>query len=212
MINDELEILLDRYIKGELNFTEYRQQRVQLLKEFIEEKKTDVTIPKNIGNIKPEPAVSSRSNSFNVPTIERDEPLSPARRLQITIVAGLIGLAIAAWLLSQNANINETEEILANAVKEKKSIAITNEPFIEAFIAEDVWDSESLSNFLLAWQNLSSERKELAKKSTSFKQMHKELKQKMNTASRLKNIGDKEAEKQEQLLIWFATQMSIGAV
>ena len=70
-------------------------------------------------------------------------------------------------------------------------------------------DSESLSDFVVKWQKLSRDQQLQARKSKIFIKLNAELQQRILEIRALKASKNRRAEKQENLLIWFATELSI---
>ncbi len=205
-INTKLENLLDEYIHGEISFSVYRQQRLQLVREFTNGYPMDTTIPRQIQGSQNLSQNNDQAAQFKVPTIPQEQNKSPFLTLVGLLV--LIAFAVATWYSSQNPTQTDTQA--TPATPPKPAVTPVDETFIEDFLRADAWDTQSLSDFLMLWQQLPEAERRAARESQSFQRLKAKIKQQMQDILQQEKAGDKDVVRQEKLLLWFATELSIG--
>lgn len=207
MINTELELLLNKHIQGEISFAAYREKRKQLIQEFISnysEDSENITDFDTTQNIKP---ISEPKSSLEIPVLTKKATSHNLNYTKLIVLGALVVLAGLAFIFGKTPETNSDNTLLEkNDVSQPQIKNIQTEPFIDEFLLSNDWDTESLSNFLVTWQELDSEKRILARKSTGFKKVAEKLNEELST---LKHQDPKDAQRKEKLLKWFATQLAI---
>jgi len=214
----DLEEILNRYINEEISFLTYRERRAQYIYNFVgSEYRADDTIPLSMVKQRDiqENIAEKIKNSINLDLSEEsDQETSSNPTKQIAVIGLLVIVAVATWYFSTDTSNTKTpiaqpvSQPNINIEKEKVSVDLENE-FILNFISRDQWDSNTLSEFLVKWQELSQSTRKQIKRSQSFIRLKNSLRLRIQEQKALQNIENKKAERQENLLIWFASQLTV---
>ncbi|MDX1810838.1 MAG: hypothetical protein R3240_02755 [Gammaproteobacteria bacterium] len=216
IINEELEELLSSYMQGDIDIHAFRQGRHTLIESFAN---SDITEPEQrpdvetTQSIKPlhlenNPEADDLSKVFNVPVINKQDSNKISKNIIILAIGGVVLLGTAFTLWQNSTDTPTPVEKFKVAPKNAEPKVIATEPFINEFLIQNDWSSESLSDFLVTWQDMSMEEQALARQSEGFKKVEEGLKTHYQSLQNLKNSKDKS--RQENLLSWFSHQMSIS--
>jgi len=213
-----LEIILNDHITGNLTFAAYRQKRALFINGYIKHcgqdntLRKDDTLRKNTV-IKP----AQHSSAKQGPTASLTTPESNSPLLKFFAIIALISIAGGAWYFSSLPV--ETETLTKTSIQRissenmvsqtEKNTNQANELFIFKFIEKDRWDTSSLSDFLVQWQSLSRKQQSAIRGGVNFTQLSTTLRKRVNEQRALNEV-DKNAKRQESLLIWFSVQLSIS--
>jgi len=217
----QLEKILHDHMMGQLPLAAYRQKRARYIKRYIEDCEKDNTLRRtNYPNSTQQyngqqQASPAQPSDLSIPKVVNKEPGVASALIKFFLIILLIGGAAAVWYLSQNSKqqiqiepelINPLQtEINEPAINLEQSIGL----FVFKFIENDKWDTNSLSDFLVKWKALTRKQQSDLRKSASFLQLSTMLRERVIEQRGLKEI-DKNAEKQESLLLWFSSQLSIS--
>ena len=221
----ELENLLNEYINEDISFLVYRERRAQYINEFVSSGLLpDDTIPlSTTDQYKIQNAVLEEVRNSSLDTSKLSVGSSGGIAAKQYLMLGvLILIAALAWYYStqmetqqptQSNNQNSVSPIeKQDTAPEKISPTKNNsdKAFIIHFVNRDKWDSDSLSEFLVKWQKLSRLEKKKVKQSQSFIRLKNSLRLRILEQKALQSGENKEAQRQENLLNWFATELSIN--
>lgn len=207
------EKLLEQFMFGEMNIKEYRNERAKLVQEIVFDPniKTSTEVDVNLSNNQTQ--IKNTKSTFEVPTINSQPSGLSDTTWKILIIIILLVTGITSWYYSEpendKNNINAKVSSESNKVGSEKTI-IKDEPFILAFNQNESWDTESISNFLVQWQSLSRTQQSLARQSDSFSELKQLLQDKIQQQRKATKENNTPATRKENLLIWFASQLSIG--
>ncbi len=228
---NSLEDNLNKYINGTISFLTYRERRTQYINDFVDSGHLpDDTIPLFDAEQEKIRAALQQKIRENTPidtsTYTIQNNMSPHSTKQYIGLGVLIIAAVFAWYYSstlpentskKNDEINTpttTQTQLENptiaAPETKKESRPNEKKFIINFLTMDKWDSETLSEFLVKWQALSRNQKKQTKQSQSFVRLKNSLRLRILEQQALQSTKNKSAERQENLLIWFASQLSVA--
>ena len=222
---NELEDNLNDYINGSISFLTYREKRSHYINNFVDSGYLpDDTIPlNNIEKQQIKDAVREKikqnepldSSSFTL----KQEINSQSATQYFGLAALIIAAAVTWYFSSQIPQTNTEADTQSNVDKELISKSSKNgqtenidpyeQKFIANFIQMDKWDSDTLSEFLVKWQALSRTQKKQTKQSQSFIRLKSSLRLRILEQQALQSTKNKTAESQENLLIWFASQLSV---
>jgi len=211
------EKLLEKLIFGDINITEYRNERAKLVQKIIyDPNKADIKPQVNVDLSKDQTQIINKKTDFQVPTLKK-QPIGLSSSIwKILIIILLIIAATMSWYFSESEHFKSaiSEKIIQgnNIEGSSQKTTIIDEPFILNFNQTKSWDSESVSNFLVQWQSLSRTQQSLARQSDSFSELNTILQEKIQQQRNANKDIDKNktATREENLLIWFASQLSIG--
>lgn len=200
---------------GKMNIKEYRNERAKLVLELMyDPNNTEVTSQIEVNLPKDQTQIKTNKTNFKVPTIKKQPSGVSSSIWKLLLIISFIATAIVAWYFStsekrnivskEKARLENTAEVI------KHQASIKDEPFILAFNKNNSWNTESISNFLVQWQSLSLTQQELAKQSNSFSDLRDVLQEKIIKQRKLNNENNETTTREENLLIWFASQLSIG--
>jgi len=206
------EKLLEEYMYGDMTTNEYRKERAKLVQELIislNKIERPSTIEVNLDNN--QTRIRGNKPSFQVPTIKKQPSGIFNAIWKVLLIGVLIATAVISWYFSTTGKneISNDKKIILESNKDeiKQQSTIKDEPFILAFIQNNSWNTESISNFLVQWQSLSRTQQSLARQSDSFSELSNILQEKIQQQ---RKINNKPTTREENLLIWFASQLSIG--
>ena len=219
---NELEDNLNDYINGTINFLTYRQRRTQYINSFVDSGYLpDDTIPLNdaeqqqIKDAVRQKIKDTAPLDTSTYTIEQSIPTH-----NTTQYIGLVVLIIAAifvWYYSTSTSehTQKPSPVQSNQTEQTKTSNTQNQithdkKFVINFLKMDNWNSETLSEFLVKWQALSRTQKKQTKQSQSFIRLKNSLRLRILEQQALQSTKNKAAERQENLLIWFASQISVS--
>ena len=229
----ELEDNLNAYMNGSISFLTYRERRAGLIKHFVDSAYLpDDTIPLNhINQSQIKNAVLEEINkkdSLDTNKLSINNNVSEIATKQYIGLAVLVVIAALTWYFStldssntsnsssNNSQLNNNvaqESLTSSTEKSPKPDSATNKnydkKFVKNFLAMDQWNSDTLSEFLVKWQALSRLEKKQTKQSQSFIRLKNSLRLRILEQQALQSVKNKKAERQENLLIWFASQLSI---
>lgn len=214
-VNSELEKLLEDYSEGLINFTMYRTQRMHLIRRYVRESDTQKSHAFDNDTTQTIKPIQIEDNTFEIPTIQIEEKSTFNQVVPLAGIAALVTLAFVVWYFSfSDSGQMSADDVATLSVENSNNLEepIVNEPFIEDFLHSDKWNSESLSNFLLLWQDLSKSQQESARKSEVFLRLGDSIKQQMQVVIKQKEAGNADTSRQEKLLIWFATELSLSVM
>ena len=216
---DELENNLNEYISGKISFLTYRERRAYYINKFVESGFIpDDTIPLN------HPEQQQIKNAV-LSEINHSQKLNPAdltikggpssiAKKQYFALAVMILLAVGAWYYSGKLTPPDTEKAQVTEHQTPESLPTTDiseYKFILDFVKMDQWNSDTLSDFLVKWQALSRLEKKKAKQSQAFIRLKNSLRLRIKEQQALQSTSNnKAAERQENLLIWFASQLAVS--
>ena len=206
------EKLLEEYMYGDMTTNEYRKERAKLVQELIislNKIERPSTIEVNLDNN--QTRIRGNKPAFQVPTIKKQPSGIFNAIWKVLLIGVLIATAVISWYFSTTGinEISNDKKIILESNKDeiKQQSTIKDEPFILAFIQNNSWNTESISNFLVQWQSLSRTQQSLARQSDSFSELSNILQEKIQQQ---RKINNKPTTREENLLIWFASQLSIG--
>ena len=214
----QLETILNELMKGHLTLAAYRQKRARYIHEFMQSCEKDNT--QRMTQIKRPVAadVSSQPNTqpLSIPKVVNQQSSLFSQVVRVMLVVAIIGVGATTWYFSSQLNteaeISTVEEALqssSNSLENDENIEQTVGLFVFKFLAKDQWNSNALSDFLVQWQALSRKQQNTLRKTPSFIQLRDTLRQRINEQQALQ-ATDSRAKQQENLLIWFSTQLSIS--
>ncbi len=219
LTNSELEKLLHNHMRGVENFVSYRQKRLLLIRAFVNKVSSDITIPQNNSKDRPDDPLEStiRKSEFEIPKLASEEKSSFSKLVTLIALCVLIAIAGATWKMSESSKLDtehadssHSTESSGKAPQNTLIAPIANEYFLDEFLSLKNWDSETLSNFLMQWQALPKARRSALRQTPTFIAIGEEIKQRMQTISTQKNITSNKQQRVKKLLLWFATELSLG--
>jgi len=221
---NELEDNLNDFINGSISFLTYRDRRTGFINRFVDSGYLpDDTIPLN--NTEQQHLKKTINEKIKqekrLKASDLDIHLNNSPRVtskQYIILGILIITAASTWYYStttptsDNVSIKKETSGITEA-QTTKSTETTNksieQKFIINFLKMDQWNSETLSDFLVKWQALSRLDKKEIKQTQSFIRLKNSLRLRILEQRALQATQKKAAERQENLLVWFASQLSI---
>lgn len=211
-----LESILNELMKGHLTLAAYRQKRARYIQEFMQSCEKDNT--QRLTKIK-RPAVTSHQPSpqpLSIPKVVNNQSSLLTLVVKFMLLAALISAGVTAWYFSskpstqsESGHIEEILPSISSTTEDEENIEQTVGLFIFKFLSKDQWNSNALSDFLVQWQALSRKQQNTLRKTPSFIQFRDTLRQRINEQRALR-ATDSRAKQQENLLIWFSTQLSIS--
>ena len=209
------ENLLDQYMFGNMNIKEYRNEREKLVQELVfDPNNLEATPQIEVNFAKDQTQIRTNKPAFQVPTIKKQPSGISSSIWKVLLISLLIVTAIIAWYFSTTGKIEmgvkEKGALENNTEVIKHQSSIKDEPFILAFNKNNTWDTESISNFLVQWQSLSRAQQDLARQSDSFSDLKSVLQAKILQQRNTAKENNEPTSRKENLLIWFASQLSIG--
>ncbi|MDH5257420.1 MAG: hypothetical protein OEX07_05415 [Gammaproteobacteria bacterium] len=234
---NELEDNLNEYINGSISFLTYRERRSNYINNFVDSGYLpDDTIPLNsmeqqqIKNAVREEM--QKSKPLDTSTYSITGGTNSVAKKQYLGLAVLIIIATVTWYYSSQLPVrqphdttstgnnikqldsskNENNSKISEDKKDNKTISAPNaddQAFVINFIEMDKWNSQTLSDFLVKWQSLSRLEKKKTRQSQSFIRLKNSLRLRILEQQALQATTNKAAQRQENLLIWFASQLSI---
>ena len=212
------EKLLEQLMFGELDIHDYRRQREELINNILKSSEaiTETDFNSITQKIKRQTNAQNNKSSLQIPTIQKQSESSTTPTWKIIGILVLISVAIISWYFSDQNNADTTQlesqngNPLQTIKNSDKQASLMDEPFILAFNNINNWDTETISNFLVQWQSLSRTQQSMARKTESFIELSKILKEKISYERKLNAEKKQPASRKENLLIWFASQLSIG--
>ncbi|MDH3326151.1 MAG: hypothetical protein OEM38_05460 [Gammaproteobacteria bacterium] len=217
---NELEDNLNDYISGTISFLSYRERRSNYINSFVNSGYLpDDTIPLNsIEQQQIKETVSQRiknNNSLDTTKLTLRNGTSDNTKKQYIGLIILITIAAATWYYSTklpapSSTATATTTLTENKAPDTPAAVTFDRPFVVNFVKMDKWSSETSSDFLIKWQALSRTEKKQTKQSQSFIRLKNSLRLRILEQQALQNTKNKQAERQENLLIWFASQLSIA--
>jgi len=212
MSSIQFEKQLEKYIVGEIDFLSYRRTRRELIQLMTNSgKDQDVTIPKSMDlaqSLEDKTRTYKKKPELEIPQISTEKSQVSSAIKQYLVIALLAIAGGISWYISEKTNVLES-----TADKSSKSAInpdSSTESFIKTFNKLDTWDSESMSDFLVQWQALSRQQQNTLRQGGGFSQLTGLLRQRIMQQRALSEVNAKAATKQENLLIWFAAQLSIS--
>ena len=224
---NELEDNLNDYINGTISFLTYRERRTHCITSFVDSGfLPDDTIPlNNIEQQQIKDAVREKIKE-NAPldesTYTLQQEITAESAKQYIGLTVLIIAATLAWYFSSQLPEATTTPVTSSQNNQSKTITTSNneqkketknqfdQQFVINFVKMDKWDSDTLSEFLVKWQALSRTHKKQTKQSQSFIRLKNSLRLRVLEQKALQATNNKAAERQENLLIWFASQLSVA--
>lgn len=214
----DLEENLDEYISENISFLTYRERRARYINKFVgSEYRPDDTIPlKFVNNDEalpiPEIAADASLQAENMIQIEPDST-NKKILVQYLSLALLISVATATWFFASGSNeVKRPAAVVQTEKIEKPKIVanIKDKNFIISFVNRDQWDTNTISEFLIKWKKIPRLTKKEVKLSQSFVRLKNSLRLRIQEQAALQSIKNKPAERQENLLKWFASQLTIA--
>jgi len=219
---NELEDMLNAYINGSISFLTYREKRSQYINHFVSSSHVaDDTIPlSDIQQRQMKAAARKKTqestSSQHLPGHMDKHSQSSLTSKQYVGLGVLIIAAILAWYYSSNFSASHapspaepSRQDMAPSPTPEKTPNRIEQQFIVNFINMDQWNSASLSEFLTKWQALTRQEKKQARQSHSFIRLKNSLRLRIREQQALQNTPNNMAKKQEDLLRWFASQISV---
>lgn len=229
---NELEDHLNNYISGAISFLTYRERRSDYIKSFVNSgylpddtiplKDTDqaqikAAIRKKIQeNISAENTPPISTAQLNIESYTTQTTMSSQSKTQYIGLGVLIIIAVLAWYYSSQLPENHTasttsKDFIQNTpTKAPETKARFDQTFVINFLKMDQWNSDTLSEFLVKWQKLSRTEKKQTKQGQSFIRLKNSLRLRILEQQALQSTKNKTAERQENLLIWFASQIAVS--
>jgi len=213
----ELEDNLNDYINGSISFLTYRERRRQYINRFIDSSYLpDDTIPLDAADQqKITDAIKQKKQEttpLDTSTYTIPNSTSSQSAKQYIGLAVLIIIAVATWYYSTKITPTSLSSSPAQIEKNAREVSKKNtfdQKFVINFLKMDQWNADTLSEFLVKWQALSRIEKKQSKQSPSFIRLKNSLRLRIHEQQALQSTKNKNAERQENLLIWFASQLSV---
>ena len=216
---NELEDNLNDYISGSISFLTYRENRAHYINNFVDSGYLpDDTIPLNAEEQQQIKDAVQQKIKQHAPLDEstyKIQNISSSQSSRQYIGLGvLVVIAILTWYFSTTISPTTPPTSSTENFKTDKTESEINKSMDQAFVINflkmDKWNSDTLSEFLVKWQKLSRTEKKTAKQSQSFIRLKNSLRLRILEQQALQANKDKAAKRQENLLIWFASQLSIS--
>ena len=214
----QLESILNEFIKGHLTLAAYRQKRGRYIREFMEHSEKDNTQRMAPINRRSITSLQAESQPLSIPKVIDKQSNTFGLLMKLLLIVIISGATFAAWYFSpQLDNKPETAAsepqtpLSSTADEEDENLEQTVGLFVFKFLTKDQWDTNALSDFLVQWQALPRKQQNALRKTPSFIQLRDTLRKRINEQRALKSADtDSQAKQQENLLIWFSTQLSIS--
>ncbi|WP_455205299.1 hypothetical protein [Kaarinaea lacus] len=201
MSHTELKQLVTAYTSGQLSFEVYRDRRRHLIDDY-----TGVTAPKVANKndplqsfpAKPDKSTAVKGKSFT-------SALSFKKPSTVQLVGGIslavIGLLIILLVFDNSSETQSESELAQARLKELNAKRTANaQAQVERFLELNFWDEQSINQFVLDWQILSPDEKQLAKDTPWFNQFIAVIQKRLSEQKSIALAGDGYAKKNEDLL------------